>query len=101
MGSRIEATDGTGGFVTELLLDESCWRVRYVAVDTSRFLPGRTALLPTCWVNQKGGQESGLTTDLSVEAVKSGFAYDSDIPITREMEEELFQHYGRKPYWEA
>lgn len=43
-GCHLLATDGEIGHVDDLLLDES-WRVRYLVVDTSNAVGGRSVLI--------------------------------------------------------
>ena len=40
-GDRIHAEDGEVGSVGELYFDDQAWDVRYLAVDTRRWMPGR------------------------------------------------------------
>src|SRR5512134_754886 len=40
-GDRIRAEDGEVGSVGELYFDDQAWDVRYLAVDTRRWMPGR------------------------------------------------------------
>lgn len=40
-GDRIHAEDGEVGSVDELYFDDEAWDVRYLAVDTRRWIPGR------------------------------------------------------------
>ena len=40
-GDRLHAEDGEVGSVDELYFDDEAWDVRYLAVDTRRWMPGR------------------------------------------------------------
>jgi hypothetical protein len=44
-GFGIDATDGPIGRVRELLFDDHRWVVRYLVVDTGKWLPGRRVLI--------------------------------------------------------
>jgi hypothetical protein len=44
-GFHIRATDGDIGHIEDLLFDEKSWTVRYLVVDTSNWIGGRTVLI--------------------------------------------------------
>ena len=46
-GYHIVATDGEIGHVDDYLVDDVSWRIRYLMIDTSNWLGGRTVLLAT------------------------------------------------------
>jgi hypothetical protein len=50
-GFRIHATDGEIGHVEEFLVDEDGWTVRYLVVDTSNWLGGRSVLISSAMVD--------------------------------------------------
>lgn len=45
-GEKIAARDGPIGSVDDVYFDDADWAVRYLAVDTGRWLPGRRLLVP-------------------------------------------------------
>ena len=46
-GYAIAATDGRLGTVSDFLFDDASWLVRWLVVDTGKWLSGRKVLLPT------------------------------------------------------
>ena len=44
-GYAIEATDGRLGTVSDFLFDDASWLVRWLVVDTGKWLSGRKVLL--------------------------------------------------------
>ena len=44
-GYAIHATDGIIGEVDDLYFDDEDWAIRYLVVDTGRWLPGRKVLI--------------------------------------------------------
>ncbi len=99
IGYKIEATDGSLGSVYDFFFDDQKWALRYMVVDTGSWLPGRLVLIypfaleKPDWANQK------FPVDLSKEDVENGPPIDSDKPVSRQKEIELFQHYKWDPYW--
>jgi hypothetical protein len=54
-GYAIEASDGLLGTVSDLLFEDVGWAIRWLVVDTGRWLPGRKVLLPLrYWGNLTG-----------------------------------------------
>jgi sporulation protein YlmC with PRC-barrel domain len=45
-GEKVAARDGLVGSVDDVYFDDGGWGVRYLAVDTGRWLPGRRLLVP-------------------------------------------------------
>src|SRR5437660_2423333 len=45
IGCPVKATDGDAGAVRDFLFDDRSWRVRWMVVDTGRWLPGRKVLV--------------------------------------------------------
>ena len=45
-GCAVKASDGDIGSVSDFLFDNRTWAVRWLAVDTGRWLPGRKVVDP-------------------------------------------------------
>jgi hypothetical protein len=76
-GYRIEATDGVMGQVEDFLYDPSSWSVRYLVLDTGKFLPGRHVLVATSWVQRVNWANRRIHVELSREAVRSSPEFDT------------------------
>lgn len=96
---RIEATDGTIGRIADLLIEDDGWRVRWLVVDTGTWLTGRQVLLPTAALQVPDAEASRIPVRLTKDQVKDSPAAETDQPVSRQMEEALFGHYGWDPYW--
>ena len=98
-GFALEATDGAIGSISDLLFDDSTWRVRWLVVETGGWLSGRSVLLPPSalgHVNHIGHQYSVRLTRKQIEDSPS---VDSHRPVSRQMETGLYDYYGWAPYW--
>ncbi len=98
-GYHIEATDGEVGHVENFILDVGSWAIGYVVVDTGKWLPGRKVLVAPGWAEGIDWPGRLLWVNLDREAVKNSPPYDPGIPIARNYEVAMYEHYGRKPYW--
>lgn len=94
-GYHIAARDGEIGKVEDFVLDDSDWSIAYVAIDTRRWLPGRTVLISPAWIKAVDWSGRSITVDLDRDAIKSAPEYDPSKVITPEYEARLLGHYGK------
>jgi hypothetical protein len=71
-----------------------------MVVDTGNWLPGRKVLMSLNWVEKFDWDDHSVQVDLSKETVQNSPLYDEATPLSREYENSLYSHYGRKKYWE-
>lgn len=96
-GYRIETTEGEIGHVEDFIVDDEDWAIRYVVVDTRNWLPGRKVLVSARWIPEVSRHRREVYVDLTQDEVKSAPEWDPDIPLDREYETRLHEHYGRTP----
>ena len=99
-GYGIRAKDGEIGHVEDFIVDDESWVIRYVVVDTRKWLPGRKVLVLPSHVRALSVGEREAEVDLTREQVKASPEYEPDRPITRAYESRLYDVYGRAVYWE-
>jgi hypothetical protein len=100
IGSSLSAKDGEVGRVHSFLFDCHDGAVRYLIVDTGRWLTGRQVLIPPKSLGRPDWQDRIFRVDLTKEQVRNSPAINTDIPLPRQREIELHRHYGWTPYWE-
>lgn len=96
IGQSIEATDGPIGTVTDLLFDDTSWTIRWAVVDTGSWLTGRRVLLPPQQLIQAS---EGFAVPLTSQQVKDSPLEETDMPVSRQYESQLFAYYQWDPYW--
>jgi hypothetical protein len=97
-GCSIGATDGQIGSISDILFDDASWRIRWLVVDTGAILPGRKVLLPPSalsLVNHVGHQ---FAVRLTKQQIKDSPSVETDEPVSRTLESELYDYYGWAPY---
>lgn len=99
LGYGVRETDDDLGHVTDLIVDDASWTLRYLVVDTSRWWFGKHVLVSTRWVDAVRWDERKVLVSLTREAIRTSPAWRPDMPITREYEEQLHRHYARPGYW--
>lgn len=94
IGFTMGATDGEIGKVEEFYFDDETWTIRYLIVKTGGWLSGRkvlispTALLTPDWENET------FPVNLTKEQVENSPDIDTDKPVSRQHEMDLYDHYS-------
>jgi len=99
LGYRIQGSDEEVGHVEDLIVDDVAWTIRYLAVDTRNWLPGKKVLVALPWIDQISWPESTVSVKLLRETIKNSPEWRPAQPINREYEAALYDHYGRPTYW--
>ncbi|HYB71109.1 MAG TPA: PRC-barrel domain-containing protein [Candidatus Bathyarchaeia archaeon] len=100
VGYHIAARDGEVGHVEDFLIDERAWAIRYLVVDTRNWWPGKRVLLSPEWIKTVSWADSRVYVDLGRDEIKGAPPYDPGHEVAREYETRLFEHHGRRKYWE-
>ncbi len=77
IGFHIHATDGEIGHLDELLFDEAGWGIRYLVVDTSNWLGGRSVLIGATMVEKLDSPGQLIYVKLTREQIEKGPSVDS------------------------
>jgi hypothetical protein len=94
----VAASDGEVGRVSEVLVDDEDWVIRYLVVGTREWLPSKHILLPPQWTRMNW-EDTTLSVDLTRDAIKAAPRYDEGVEVDRAYEDALFRHYCRPAYW--
>jgi len=100
-GYTILATDGEIGSAHDFYFDNQTWTLRYLVVDTSAWLTGRRVLLSPAAFNQPQWERRVFPVSLTQEQVKNSPNIDTDKPVSRQQETDLYTYYNWSPYWET
>jgi sporulation protein YlmC with PRC-barrel domain len=68
-GDAIHAEDGEVGSVDDLYFDEEEWDVRYLLVNTRRWIPGRMYLVSPIAIDRESPIEGDIRIDLTREQI--------------------------------
>jgi hypothetical protein len=98
-GYRVESTDGAIGHIDGFIVDDKSWAIRYLAVATNNWLPGKKVLIAPAWAQNISWEDSRVYVGVTKEAIKSAPEYLESQPLTREYEGQIYVHYGHAPYW--
>lgn len=97
-GRGIHATDGDIGRVDHFLFDDENWAIRYLVVDTSRWLPGRKVLISPISIDSTKRKDE-ISLSLTRQKIKDSPDIDTNKPVSRQYESDYLKYYGYEPYW--
>lgn len=99
VGFAMGATDGEIGKVKDFYFDDATWTIRYLVVETGNWLSNRKvliapeALLQCDWINEI------FPVNLTKEQIKNSPDVDTEQPVSKQHEMELYTHYAWANYW--
>jgi hypothetical protein len=98
-GCNIRANDGQIGTVSDFLFDDASWLIRWMVVDTGKWLAGRKVLLPPSVLGHLDAREHEFSVKLTKDQVNHSPDIDTQRPVSRQMENDTYDYYGWSPYW--
>jgi len=94
-GYAIRARDGDIGHVEDVVIDDEEWVVRYMEVDTRKWLSGKKVLAQIGRIDDISWTDRSVTVSLPRRAIESAPAYNPAELITPDYEVRLFTHYSQ------
>lgn len=102
IGFTIGATDGEIGEVTDFYFDDKTWTIRYLVVKTGSWLFGRKVLLSPKALLAPDWENEVFPVNLTMEQVKGSPDIDTEMPVSRQNEMDLYNYYPWGGYyWNA
>lgn len=98
-GYVLQATDGEIGRCHDFLLDDTAWAIRYMVVDTSKWLPGRKVLVSPISLGEPDWLERRFPVRLTQAQVEESPEFDEHAPVSRQWEIWFHKHHGWPYYW--
>ncbi len=83
LGYHIQARDGEIGHIADFLVDDRTWRIDYLVVDTSNWMPGRHVVISPSSVKQVDWATKRVNVDLKRETIKNSPEFDPETTINR------------------
>ncbi len=99
VGYNVAAQGGDVGLVTDFMVDDNDWHIRYMVIDASNWLAGRQLLIAPEWIDYFDWDAKDARVTLSREEIERSPTYEEAGRLTRDYEDRLYEHYGRKSYW--
>lgn len=99
VGWELGALDGEIGKIKELYFEDQSWTIRYLIVETGSWLLGRKVLISPEAVVRVDIKNEIIEVKLTKEQIENSPDVNSDKPVSRQHEDELYQYYGIGNYW--
>ncbi|MBD3223780.1 MAG: PRC-barrel domain containing protein [Caldithrix sp.] len=100
-GFEILAKDGSIGRVHEYFFDDQKWIIRYLIVDTGLWLEDRRVLLSPKDFEKPNCDEEVFPVNLSKKQIEESPRIEHHMPVSRQKELELIEHYDWHDFWPA
>ena len=100
-GFAMEATDGRIGTVAEFLFDDATWKVRWLVVESGTWLKGRKLLVHPPAVTYAGLEDQRFDVKLTNAQVESSPTLQEHQPVSQQMQDRVYDHYGWEPTWDG
>jgi uncharacterized protein YrrD len=94
LGYRLEASDESIGHVDDFLFEEGTWAIRYLIVDTRKWLHGKHVLISPLWIREVSWGARTLSVALTRRQIEQSPEYDAERVPSAEYEKALHRHYG-------
>jgi hypothetical protein len=98
-GYVIKVSDGRIGTVSDFLFDDASWLIRWRVVETGNWLTGRKVLLAPSVLGHLDPNGSKFSVSLTMQQVKNSPDIDTERPVSRQIESDIYDYYGWSPYW--
>lgn len=99
-GYEIRASDDSIGKASDFFFDDVLWNIRYLVIDTG-WLFGRKVLVAPEAIQGVDIGRSEISVSLTKKEIEEGPGIGSDLPVSRQEEVALREHYGWPKYWEV
>jgi len=98
-GYSVESVNGTAGRISDFVVDDGSWKVRYIVIDLGHREGGKKVLISPDWAREIDWVERKVIVDLEAEIISESPEFRPKDPVNRVVEERLYDYYGRPRYW--
>lgn len=95
----VSTSDGDLGFVSDFIVDLKSWEIRYLVIEIDEGKEKKVLIDPE-WIDWISWEKRRISVSMQREKIKACPSFDLSLPIQREYEELLYDHYECKKYWE-
>src|SRR5665213_201202 len=99
VGYTMGATDGEIGKVKEFYFDDQSWTIRYLIIQTGNWLNGRKVLISPQALLAPDWKNEVFPINLTKEKIKNSPFVDTEKPVSRQHEIEMYEYYPWTNYW--
>ena len=93
IGQHIQATDGTIGHASDVLISDGDWTLRYLVIDTRNWWPGQHVLLSPQTIAAIDWLDQKIDVRVTQAQVQSSPKWDPAATLDEAYEQQLRSHY--------
>lgn len=93
-GYHIHASDGEIGHLSDVLIEDSDWSLRYLIVNTSNWWQGKEVLISPRSTQSIRWTEHLIYLGVNRDHIRTSPEYDASSPMTTDFETAMVSHYG-------
>lgn len=101
VGFSLKETDGEIGNIEDFYFDDITWKVRYLVVKTGNWFTGRKVLISPKSLQKADWENEEFLVSLTQDQIKNSPDIDTEKPVSRQQEEQLYSYYPWGTYWGA
>lgn len=98
---KVSAIDGEVGFLSDFIVDDDNWQLRYMVTGINNFESEKQVLIAIEWLDRIDVARKDIFINLKQDAVKFSPSFDPTLPVNRQYEEVIYDYYGRPKYWQV
>jgi hypothetical protein len=98
-GYKLRSLDGDIGKVKDFYFDDHHWTIRYLVADTGDWLADRLVLISPHSLTAVDRKQRFIAIDLTKRQIEGSPSWNSDKPVSRQLEEDYYGYYGWPAYW--
>jgi len=98
-GLEVKAVDGNIGAVDDLFFDDEDWVVRYLVIETGKWLPGRKVIVSPTSAGEPDTEKNEIPVSLDRKKIEDSPTIDEEQPVSRRQEIKLAEYFGWPYYW--
>lgn len=87
------------GLIKDMIVDDTCWRIRYLVIALNEPTQGQLALLAPGWIDILNWRSRQAEISLTPEQVRQSPEFNPGIPLNREFEASLYDFHQKVAYW--
>lgn len=95
----LQATDGDRGKVKNFLFDDDTWVIRYLEADMGNLFNEKRVLIPRHHLGTPLWDDKHFPVHLTIKEIENSPGLEFDLPVSRQYESRLLEHYQVQPYW--
>lgn len=98
-GYKFKCLDGEIGKVKDFYFDDRHWAIRYLVVETGSWLLGKQVLISPWALGGINKETKHITVNLTKKQIEDSPLLGSDLPVSRQFEQDYYAYYGWPMYW--